>query len=223
MDFDPDLHLLTRGYIQRVPPRYFADIDDSGITWQPDVYPEALALARKHDRTVIIDLGCGRAGKLVALREKSPDLDVIGVDFGPNIDWCREHLPVGLWLDADLEPATTLPLAPEVIARSVVVGSDVLEHLIDPRSAMRLICWLLDHGAACAVLSTSARDKRAGAEHLGPPFNLPHVREWTQGEFRAFVASFPVATERFELTRSDEGGGGLTTHLVVVTQCGERQ
>lgn len=218
MDFDPDLFFLTRGYTQRVPPEYFADTDDSGVTWQPDVYPETLALAGKHDRAVIIDLGCGRAGKLVALREQNPDLDVIGVDFGSNIDWCRKHLPVGQWLGADLESVTTLPLAPEMLAQSVVVCSDVLEHLIDPRPAMRLICWLLDHGAACAVLSTPARDKRAGAGHLGPPFNSSHVREWTQGEFRAFVASFPVAIERFELTRSDDGGGGLTTQLAVVTR-----
>jgi hypothetical protein len=218
MDFDPDQHFLTRGYTERVPPEYFADIDDSGVTWQPDVYPETLALARKHDRTSIIDLGCGRAGKLLALHEQNPDVDIIGVDFGSNIDWCREHLPGGLWLNVDLESATRLPLGPDVIARSVVVCSDVLEHLVDPRPAMRLICWLLDQRAACAVLSTPARDKRAGAGHLGPPFNPSHVREWTQDEFRAFVASFPVRIERFELTRSDDGGGGLTTQLVVVTR-----
>jgi Methyltransferase domain len=223
VDFDPDLHFLIRGYTQRIPVEYFADTDDSGITWQPDVYPEALSLARKHNVTGIIDLGCGRASKLVALREQNPDLDIVGVDFGPNIDWCRANLPVGRWLDVDLESATTLPLAPEIIARSVMVCSDVLEHLIDPCPAMRLICWLLDQGAACAVLSTPARDKRAGAEHLGPPFNPSHVREWTQDEFRAFVASFPVTIERFALTRSDDGGGGLTTQLVVVTRRGDRK
>lgn len=223
MDFDPGLHFLAHGYTQRVPPEYFADTDNSGITWQPDVYPEALAQVRKRDCDVIIDLGCGRAGKLVALREHNPDLEIIGVDFGPNISWCREHLPGGLWLDADLESATTLPLTPEVIARSLVVCSDVLEHLIDPRPAMRLIGWLLDHGAAGAVLSTPARDKRAGTDHLGPPFNPAHVREWTQREFRAFVASFPMAIERFELTRSDDGGGGLTTQLVVVARREERR
>jgi hypothetical protein len=105
----------------------------------------------------------------------------------------------------------------------VVVCSDVLEHLVDPRPAMRLICWLFDHGAACAVLSTPARDKRAGAEHLGPPFNPSHVREWTQDEFRAFVESFPVAIARFELTRSDDGGGGLTTQFVVLTPHQDRR
>lgn len=170
------------------------------------------------------DVICGRAGKLAGLREQDPDLDIIGVDFGRNIDWCRENLAVGTWLDADLE-AATLPLDTEVIARSVVVCSDVLEHLVDPRPAMRLICWLLDQGAACAVLSTPARDKRAGADHLGPPFNPSHVREWTQTEFRAFVTTFPVTIERFELTRSDDGGGGggLTTQLVVLTSAGGRR
>ncbi|MPZ67008.1 MAG: SAM-dependent methyltransferase [Pseudonocardiaceae bacterium] len=223
MDLEPNLHYLTRKYVQRVSPEYFVDEDDSGITWQPDVYPETLALARKHDRTVVVDLGSGRASKLVDLVDDNPAVGFIGVDFGANIDWCRENVPIGQWLDTDLETATTLPLTAEVIGQSVVVCSDVLEHLVDPRPAMRLISWLLDGGAACAVLSTPARDERAGAEHLGPPFNPSHVREWTQGEFRAFVASFPVAIERCELTRSDDGGGGLTTQLVVVTSAGERR
>lgn len=156
MDFDPDLFFLTRGYTQRVPPEYFADTDDSGVTWQPDVYPETLALAGKHDRAVIIDLGCGRAGKLVALREQNPDLDVIGVDFGSNIDWCRKHLPVGRWLGADLESVTTLPLAPEVLARSVVVCSDVLEHLIDSAP-----------GDAADLLAARSRRGLRGAVHPG--------------------------------------------------------
>ncbi|PKW18715.1 class I SAM-dependent methyltransferase [Saccharopolyspora spinosa] len=221
VDFDPDLHYLRHGYTPRVPPEYFVDIDN-GITWQPDVYPEVLVLAQQHDRRVIIDLGCGRAGKLVALAAQHPHLDLVGIDFGPNIEWCRANLPVGRWLDADLEAATTLPLDTEVIARSVVVCSDVLEHLIDPRPAMRLICWLLDRGAACAVVSTPARDKRAGTENLGPPANPSHVREWAQDEFRAFVESFPAAIERFGLTRSDDSGGGMTTQLVVLGPC-ERQ
>lgn len=216
MEFDPDLYYLRRGYTERVSPEYFVDIDD-GITWQPDVYPEVLAQAQKHDRTVIIDLGCGRAGKLVALSEQHPHLDLVGVDFGTNIEWCRANLEAGRWLDADLESARTLPIDHEVIARSVVACSDVLEHLIDPRPAMRLICWLLNRGAACAVISTPARDRRAGPEHLGPPRNPSHVREWTQDEFRAFLECFPAVIERFELTRSDDSGGGLTTQLLVLT------
>ncbi|ROO62175.1 methyltransferase family protein [Micromonospora sp. Llam0] len=216
MALDAGLHYLTRGYIERTEPEYFVDDESSGVTWQPDVYPELLALARKHGRDVVIDLGCGRAGKLAGLAVQEPGLQVVGVDIGPNIAWCRENHQCGRWLEADLESAMTLPLAPATIERSVVLCSDVLEHLIDPRPAMRLICWLLETGAARAVLSTPARDKRAGAEHLGPPFNPSHVREWTCREFRAFAESFPVQVERFDLTRSDDADGGLTTQLVVL-------
>lgn len=110
-----------------------------------------------------------------------------------------------------------------MIARSVVVCSDVLEHLVDPHPAMRLTGWLLDQGAVCAVLPTPARDKRAKADHLGPPSTPSHMREWTETEFRAFEANFPVTIERVELTSCDDGGGGLTTRLVVLTSAGGRR
>ncbi|MBX9389443.1 class I SAM-dependent methyltransferase [Streptomonospora nanhaiensis] len=213
---DPGLHCLRAGYTQRVPPEYFVDADDDGVTWQPDVYPLVLDLAREHGRTAVIDLGCGRAGKLAALGEQDPGLELVGVDYGPNIAWCRENLPRGRWVEADLETAAALPISPGTAARSVVVCSDVLEHLVDPRPAMRLICRLLDQGAACAVVSTPARDLRAGTAHPGPPRNPSHVREWAQDEFRAFLGGFPVAVERAGLTRSDDRDGGLTTQLVVL-------
>ncbi|MFD6452827.1 hypothetical protein ACWFRF_10100 [Nocardia sp. NPDC055165] len=216
MELDHENHFLARGYTQRVPPEYFVDIDDSGIIWQPDVYPVALKAAYDHGCDVVIDLGCGRAGKLLELHESDLDMGIVGVDFGTNIDWCRANLSVGTWLEADLEHTVTLPLSAELIGRAVVVCSDVLEHLIDPRPTMQLICWLLDQGAACAVLSTPARDKRVGAQHLGPPFNPSHVREWTRDEFQAFLQSFPISIQQFELTRSDDAGGGQTTQLVVL-------
>ncbi|WP_131745771.1 hypothetical protein [Frankia sp. Cppng1_Ct_nod] len=86
-------------------------------------------------------------------------LDIIGVGFGPNIDWCRERLPIGRWLDADLRPS----------------------------------------------------------------FNPLHVREWTQGEVLVFMEIFLVAIERFELTRTDNRWGGLTTQLVVMARPEERR
>lgn len=221
-ELDADLHYLARGYVERVPPEYFVDEDDTGIVWQPDVYPETLKLARASGQGVIIDLGCGRAGKLVELRRSYPNIETIGVDFGANISWCRNHFPDWRWLDVDLETATELPLDETTVARSVVVCSDVLEHLVNPRPAMLLICSLLASGAACAVLSTPARDRRAGTEHLGPPSNPSHAREWTRIEFSAFVESFPVVVDRFELTRSDDGGGGLTTQLVVLSALDRR-
>lgn len=219
---DATAHYLTLGYRQRDEARYFLDEDATGVTWQPDVYPEALAIARAHSRSTIIDLGCGRAGKLMALCQTDSRLKTVGVDHGDNIEWCRHHFPGLAWLKADLESTTELPLPPERVADSVVVCSDVLEHLVNPRAAVDLIVWLLDRGAARAVLSTPARDRRVGAGHMGPPLNPAHVREWTCQEFRAFLSSFPVHIERFDLTRSDDAGGGMTTQLAVLARLVEK-
>lgn len=213
---DAESFFLTCEYVQRGQPEYFLDEDASGVVWQPDVYPFAHDVAQAHGCKTIIDLGCGRAAKLVALRERCPSLGIVGVDFGSNIEWCRREFRHGQWIDADLETATTLPLDATAIAASVIVCSDVLEHLVDPRPTMLLITWLLSRGAAGAVLSTPARDKRVGADDLGPPRNPSHVREWTCAEFQVFVRSCDLEIEHFELTRSDDSGGGLTTQLALV-------
>lgn len=223
MSLSPELHYLPDGYEQRIPPDYFEDSDESGVTWQPDVYPEALTLARAHGRDVIIDLGAGRGSKLASLCTDAPEVEMVGVDFGPNIEWCRQNHDFGTWIDADLETCADVAIPTDLIERSVIVCSDVLEHLVNPRSTMDLIVDLFALGAACAVLSTPARDRRVGADYLGMPRNRAHVREWTQEEFQAFVRSFPVDLVRADLTRSDDGGGGLTTQLLVIELSTDRK
>lgn len=214
---DPDSYFLTAGYRQRTTVEYFADDADDGITWQPDVYPHAAVLATELGRDVLIDIGCGRAGKLAGLAADRPDRRYVGVDYGPNIAWCRDNLPFGDWLEADLERCTELPLDPALVRRSVVICSDVLEHMLKPEVLAGLIRNLLVAGAGAAVLSTPARELRAGADDPGPPRNPSHVREWTSEEFQAFLRHAGFHLEHAGLTRSDDAGGGQTTQLAVVT------
>lgn len=213
---DPERCFLPVGYAQRTVPEYFDDDPDDGITWQPDVYPFAAAVAAANGCDIVIDLGCGRGGKLKSLYDQHPDWTFIGVDIGSNIDWCRQNLPFGSWLTADLESCGELPLTDEVLARAVVICSDVLEHLVCPEVAADLIGSMLRRGAKAAVLSTPARELRAGAAHPGPPRNTSHVREWASREFCAFLESRGLEIQEFSLTRSDDGGGGRTTQLVLL-------
>ncbi|MFH8802186.1 class I SAM-dependent methyltransferase [Streptomyces sp. NPDC017936] len=214
---DPEAYFLPLGYRQHSVPEYFDDVTDDGIVWQPDVYPFAAGVAAAHGCDTVIDLGCGRGGKLAALHAEQPAWTYVGVDIGSNIAWCRDHLGFGEWLEADLETCDALPLPDELLARSVVICSDVLEHLVRPEVAADLIGSMLRRGAPAAVLSTPARELRAGAAHPGPPRNTSHVREWASREFRAFLESRGLAITEQSLTRSDDGGGGgLTTQLVLL-------
>jgi hypothetical protein len=206
---------LPSAYQQRLNPDYFADSTDDGITWQPDVYPHAARLARELGRNVIIDIGCGHAGKLALLQDDQPGWHYIGVDYGPNIEWCRTNHAFGDWIEADLETCAALAIPSAQLRRAVIICSDVLEHLIRPDVAVRMMLTLATTGdRAPVVLSTPARERRAGTNYLGQPRNPAHVREWTSSEFQSFVSASGFAIHNARLTRSDDQSNGLTTQLV---------
>lgn len=213
---DPDHYFLPFGYEQRGAAEYFVDDEQDGVTWQPDVYPFAARVAMAHDCDSIIDLGCGRGGKLVTLQAAQPGWKFVGVDVGSNIIWCQQKLPFGRWIEADLETCRYLPLPADVLRRALVVCSDVLEHLVHPEALTALIGSLLERGACAAVLSTPARELRAGSADPGPPRNRAHAREWASREFCAFVQAQGLEIADFSLTRSDDAGGGRTTQLVLI-------
>jgi SAM-dependent methyltransferase len=212
----PDNLYLPCGYVQRKRAAYFSDDADDGVVWQPDVYTRVGELVAAQTEHVVIDLGCGRAGKLASLADDHAGWTFIGVDYGANITWCASNLDFGDWIEADLESESPLPIDRGRIAGAIVVCSDVLEHLVRPDVAIAHIKRLLAVGASRAVLSTPAREKRAGHDPPGPPANEAHVREWASTEFHEVVRAAGFVIAESSLTRSDDSGGGLTTQLLVV-------
>ncbi|WP_441247336.1 class I SAM-dependent methyltransferase [Kitasatospora sp. McL0602] len=213
---DATTHHIRAGYRHRTTVEYFADTTDDDVTWQPDVYPYVATLAEHSGFDTLIDLGCGRAGKLAALAAERPDWTYIGVDFGDNLAWSRDNHAFGQWIDADLEKTELLPLAPDLLRRSVVVCSDVIEHLLDPLPLLALTRNLLSDGCSVAVLSTPAREFRSGYDAPGPPRNPSHVREWASDEFQALLRACGFEIHYAGVTRSDDASHGLSTQLVTV-------
>ncbi|MEU9057921.1 methyltransferase domain-containing protein [Streptomyces sp. NPDC048430] len=218
-------YFIRSGYRSRNQVEYFLDETDDPITWQPDVYPYAAARAKELGRDVLIDIGCGRAGKLASLAGEHPAWTFVGVDFGDNLSWCRDNHSFGQWVEADLESTAGLPITPSLVRRSLVVCSDVVEHLVDPKPVLSLIRDLLNEGSAEAVLSTPARECRSGYDAPGPPRNPSHVREWASDEFQALLRASGFDIHYADLTRSDDFSNGLSTQLLLVgaqTEEGER-
>lgn len=213
---DAASYFIRSGYLSRDTVEYFADETDDATVWQPDVYPYAAARVEELGRDVLIDIGCGRAGKLATLAASRPEWTYVGVDFGENLRWCRENHSFGRWVEADLESTRVLPIAPALIRLSVVVCSDVVEHLLNPGPALALILRLLAEGSAAAVLSTPAREFRSGYDAPGPPRNPSHVREWASDEFQALLRAVGFEIHYAGLTRSDDVSHGLSTQLVLV-------
>lgn len=202
-------YAIKDGYEHREEPAYFVDDSGAGITFQVDVYWYAFGVGVELAATGLIDIGCGRADKLAQIQAHRPDWRYDGIDFGPNIDWCRTHLSWGTWLEMDLEQQQ------HIDARdSVIVCADAIEHLRDPSYLLKTI---KASNCAAAVLSTPERDLTSGTEHMGPPPNPCHVREWNLEEFGDLLNGAGLNVEHLGLTRSNDQGPGAHTILARVS------
>ncbi len=203
-------------YRARALPAYFTDepAQRVGQVWQPDVYPIAARVAERYGARHLVDVGCGDAQKLVALRGR---FDLCGIDFGANIQACRRRYDFGTWIEHDLDADVPLPLPGDVAAGSVVICSDVVEHVRHPDRLLLNLRAALERAYA-VVISTPERDLTRGSGDLGPPQNPAHVREWTLEEFAAFLGWAGFTEGRVGLTRSSNRHGGRHTILAVLEQ-----
>lgn len=202
-------YFLPPGYTSRPTPEYFVD-ENLNAVWQPDVYPEAAALARRLGAGTIVDVGCGTAGKLAELH---PEFDVVGIDFGSNIEFCRAHYGFGTWIETDFDRDSSLGY--DDLDRSVLVCADVIEHLVRPERLLRMLRLAFDAGTSALLLSTPERELHNEPDPLGPPLNPAHVREWASDELRQFMASEGLEGH-FGLTRSNDVMPYMQTILAVI-------
>jgi Methyltransferase domain len=207
---------LKNGYSVRLNPEYFTDelAEWQGITWQPDVYPFAAEFALKSGSKKIVDIGCGRALKLTELHRQYPDWEFIGIDYGVNIAWCRANHGFGRWIEADLEYGI-LRTGHFAVEKSILICSDVIEHLVNPVPFLRLIRNLLRRGATAVIFSTPERDLTHGESDSGPPENPCHVREWNSEEFKAFLEWAGFELIHLGLTRSNDADPDEKTILAI--------
>ena len=177
-----DNFYIKTGYRIREQPDYFIDEEtdeENQLIWQPEIYAFVAYLARTLNCTHLIDIGCGRATKLV---EYHPEFEIIGIDYESNIQYCKKNYSFGTWLDWNLEQSEFIPLTTDVVKNAVIICADVIEHLVDPNRLLDNLCHLLNK-APVAIISTPDRDLVHGQEHMGPPLNPHHVREWNRNEF----------------------------------------
>ena len=202
-------YFIKPGYTPRLEPDYFVD-DDLNAVWQPDLYEEAAAVGRLTGARKIVDVGCGTASKLAPLH---PEFEIVGIDYGTNIDQARERYPFGTWIDANLDESGDSLY--EETDGAVLVCGDVIEHLVHPERLLQGLRHGLDGGAHALLLTTPDRELISGVDHVGPPENPAHVREWSSLELADFMASMGLRGH-FGVTRSNDVMPFMRTILAVV-------
>lgn len=174
---------LPATYNSRLEPKYFNDDLPNAAEWQADVYHLAAQLARQAGVKRLVDVGCGRGGKLM---QYAGEFQTVGIDYGANIEVCKQTYPDAIWFTNNLETET---LPKFVFDDSVVICADVIEHLPHPDRLIEILRRACET-AACVLLSTPDRARIHGSrEHNGPPVNPAHVREWSNTELKDWLRS----------------------------------
>jgi Glycosyl transferase family 2 len=205
---------IKPGYTSREAPEYFVDLAEerTGVLYQPDVYARAVEVATRVGATWIIDLGAGNGDKLAAI---PPSFEILGLDYGPNVELARRRHPDGIWREHNFDRPGELPLTPDQLRRSIVVCANVIEQLIHPEHLLGNLREIL-RSARAIVISTPERDLTHGPDHVGPPTDRTRVREWNVEEFATLLEAFGFENGELELTRSDNVRGARDTIVAIL-------
>src|SRR5258706_9646768 len=117
---------LKSDYISREVPQYFDDVLPDSSAWQCDVYRLAAKLARESGIQRLVDIGCGRAEKLLSFAD---EFQLTGIDYGANISHLIQNHPQHHWIDIDLNANIILA---ETFVDSICICADIIEHLPNP-------------------------------------------------------------------------------------------
>lgn len=202
---------LPATYVARAVPEPRLSGNEGGVVWQPDVYPTAANIARSLDCDTLIDIGCDQFRQLGTL---SPEFRLIGLGREASTAAAAEMVPAGIWLEVDVENLDLSAIPAEVLTRSVIVCSELIQCLVDPRSLLAALRQLLEHAPAL-VLSTTDRERTYGTEHQGPPPNTSHVRQWSMTELRALLEREGFSLAAATHTRSHDRSQEAATTLIV--------
>ena len=190
---------IKKGYQANMTPEYYLDTP-SELTYQPDVYELAAFLAERGEIRTILDIGSGNGLKLARF---GGQYEIVAVDFGGNRQIIAANAPQAKFVEANLEQG--LPVFAGVdLAHTLVIISDVIEHLVNPAPLLRDLAGMVQT-VPWLLLSTPDRQRCRGCGDLGPPTNRCHVREWTleeldcllrQSEVSPFMIGYTVNTDR---------------------------
>lgn len=181
--FQPSRYYIRKGYIHRKSVPHF---DDTALTdeYQKEVYEMARLYADQYNYTNILDIGCGSGYKLL---HGFPDSNTIGAEIKPTYDFLIKTYPNRKWVNM-MEPGS-LPQQTDMI-----ICADVIEHLTDPDQLINTIKAI---DFKLLFISTPERVLMTGKYHYGPPYNECHVREWSAGEFHAYLSTHFTILKHF--------------------------
>lgn len=150
------------------------------LSYQAPIYKFISSRISKH--SLVVDIGCGVGSKLAEIIGKK-STNLIGIDQPSAVEIASQKYPEAKFVSADFDdPGSWRALE---FSPSVIICSDVVEHLSKPEQLLRLIRYLASENTRIFI-STPDRERVRGIANRCSP-NKAHVREWSVNEFKKFV------------------------------------
>lgn len=183
LDNNAPLYCIKDNYTANLKPKYYL-YEKTDFIYQPDVYTLALTFMELGNFEYIIDIGSGSGEKLKSFDKYK----IIAVDYSSNRKLLEKNISIHKFIDCNLE--TDFPLlTDDIIKNSVIILSDVIEHLVSPEILLKNLARI-SHISNALLISTPDRDRIYGSNHFGPPSNKCHVREWNIDEFDTMLKKY---------------------------------
>lgn len=172
---------IKAGYKHRTHVIDFNDTQNKD-EWQKEVYEFAREIVDNKEDSLVIDIGCGSAYKLI---KNFSNQRFIGVEVDPTLSHLKQTYPSYQWCSFE-----------EIKNKSseLIICADVIEHVSDPILFLESINELDFH---YLILSTPERDTKRGRLDYGPPSNPHHFREWNFTEFVSFISEYFTFEKHF--------------------------
>jgi SAM-dependent methyltransferase len=170
----------------------------SSVTHQPDVYNLAYWIANEYSCEWIIDIGSGDGLKHKPFESNKK---IIAIDIPQNEKTISANVDLHEFIQCDLNNG--LPPIENYWGNAVVIVSDVVEHIVNPTKLLHDLA-AISNQCKGMLISTPERDILHGFDHLGPPSNNKHVREWNLVEFEQLLTENNFSKLLIDLTVSDD-------------------
>lgn len=202
--------MLPSGYarrLERVEDR--AGPADVSGDWQRVVHQFARVIADRSGARRVVGVGCGSGAALASLGDQ---FSVVGIDSGSRLERCRYRYPQHEWIDADLESDSGSVVAEAV--ESLIICSDVIERLVDPRSLLSQLRDALPTSYGVVLCALDRR--RARGASLEAPVDAAHTMEWTLEELNALLRRHGLKPLVHGFTRDDSAHVSRNNQLAFI-------
>jgi len=176
-------YYLPKEYQERKNNQYFDDTPYKD-EFQNDVYEEAKKIVENNNYSNIVDIGTGSGYKLIKYFN---EYNTIGVDLKPTVQFLNKTYPNKTWCE--------LEFVDKNVDFDLIICSDVIEHIDDLNLFLNN---LNSFSFKKIIFSTPDKFNMYQCEHLGPPTNSAHVREWNMKELNEYLSIMYKIEKQFK-------------------------